>query len=246
MKEKYKNKEWLHNEIIAKNKTISDISKQFNKDITTVRYWCNKFKIDYAKESKYRTKKFICPVCRKDFDKKKYKKTQATYCSQECAYKGREFGYTKRIVENGYNTKPTKITLICQNCKDIFIVDKTEKERKYCSRECFLETHKQTMLGENNPSWIDGRSYEKECYRGVNWNEQRFKCYERDNYTCQICNVKCISRNDLNENNGSKIIQCHHINDFESEEDNELENLITLCASCHKKLHEGVVELEMD
>lgn len=246
MKEKYKDKKWLYREIINKDRIISSVAKQFNKDITTIRYWCNKFNINYKKEPKSELIDFICPVCGKRFSKRKYNDSQSTYCSQKCAYKGRTLGYTKRNIESGYNTEPTKITLNCNNCKNDFIVEKIEKGRKYCSRECFLESHKKQMLGENNPSWIDGRSYEKECYRGANWDEQRFKCYKRDNYVCQACEIKCISRRNLNDKNGSKIIQCHHIESFDNGKNNNLNNLITLCASCHKKMHEGVIKLEMD
>ena len=100
------------------------------------------------------------------------------------------------------------------------------------------------MRGKNNPAWIDGRSYDKRCFRGFNWAEQRKKCYSRDNYICQVCGVQCIGRRDLNENNGNKLIQCHHIEDFESEEEsNNLDNLTTLCASCHGKVHEDVIQL---
>jgi ribosomal protein L37AE/L43A len=36
----------------------------------------------------------ICPVCKKSFYKKIYKKCHAIYCCQKCAYKGRTLGFT--------------------------------------------------------------------------------------------------------------------------------------------------------
>ncbi len=56
------------------------------------------------------------------------------------------------------------------------------------------------------------------------WHNIRKQIYERDNWICQECNVRC--------HNNVKI-QCHHI-DYDTY-NNNLENLITLCASCHMK-----------
>lgn len=195
---------------------------------------------------KYPVKEYTCPVCGKEFKKRVTKDSQAVYCSQECAYKGRSLGYTERNVEDGYDTSPTKLELTCQFCGEDFTVDKNEKDRKYCSRECFLREHKKQMQGENNPAWNGGSSYEKRSYRGDNWNEQKNKCYERDDYKCQICGDKCIGRRDIKDGEGEGLIQCHHIKEYESQDDNDLDNLVTLCASCHTKLHEGVIELEVD
>jgi 5-methylcytosine-specific restriction endonuclease McrA len=59
-----------------------------------------------------------------------------------------------------------------------------------------------------------------------NWNEIRKIIYKRDNWHCQECNIHCWS-------NGKSKIQCHHI-DY-NEKNNDFDNLITLCASCHAK-----------
>lgn len=243
IKELYKNKEWLKNEIVNKKRSMADIGKQFNKDITTIRYWVRKFNIPIPKETKYPIKQYICPVCGKQFTKRVVKKCQAVYCSRQCAYKGRSMGITKRHIEKSYNTHPTKVKLRCLYCGKEFVVNKTHKNHKYCSRSCFLKSHKISMMGSYNPSWQGGKSYYKRCYRGIDWEEQRQQCYKRDNYTCQICGVKCVSRRDLSDNNGNRLIQCHHINEYKTDKNNNLDNLVTLCASCHKKLHEGIIKL---
>jgi 5-methylcytosine-specific restriction endonuclease McrA len=53
------------------------------------------------------------------------------------------------------------------------------------------------------------------------------KCFERDNYTCQVCRVR-----------GSKL-NAHHLNSFSHfiEQRFELTNLVTLCKGCHKSFH---------
>jgi hypothetical protein len=59
-----------------------------------------------------------------------------------------------------------------------------------------------------------------------NWHEIRKAIYIRDNWTCQECSCKC-------HNTTKNKIQCHHI-DYDKM-NNEPDNLITLCASCHMK-----------
>jgi len=54
------------------------------------------------------------------------------------------------------------------------------------------------------------------------YGDNGFVVLERDNYSCQRCDSK-------------KQIQIHHI-DW-NKENNELDNLILLCNSCHQKLH---------
>lgn len=62
---------------------------------------------------------------------------------------------------------------------------------------------------------------------GVGWTEARRETLERDNYTCQVCGVE-------NESN-----HVHHIKprrEFDDVSDsNTLDNLITLCNSCHRR-----------
>lgn len=59
------------------------------------------------------------------------------------------------------------------------------------------------------------------------WNIIRIKCFERDNYTCQIC-----------KNRGG-FLNAHHIKTYKNypEERLNLDNLITLCYKCHLDLH---------
>lgn len=76
-------------------------------------------------------------------------------------------------------------------------------------------------FGELNPNWNNGSSFEP---YGIEFNKE-FKqlVYERDNYTCQCPNCK----------NKINTLDAHHI-DF-NKQNNTLENVITLCRSCHTK-----------
>jgi DEAD/DEAH box helicase domain-containing protein len=64
---------------------------------------------------------------------------------------------------------------------------------------------------------------------GRNWNAQKEKARQRDNYTCQHCGAV--------ENERAHDV--HHKVPFRAfttfEEANRLENLVTLCPSCHRR-----------
>ena len=53
------------------------------------------------------------------------------------------------------------------------------------------------------------------------------QCFERDNYTCQVCDIKQVTLN------------AHHKNSWKHFKDQrfELTNLISLCTYCHKAFH---------
>ena len=85
--------------------------------------------------------------------------------------------------------------------------------------------HKGKFIGKNHPNWKGGITPKiiQRC-NSLWWKELRKLIYQRDNWTCQICNKKCYSD-----------LQCHHIIPESKEGNNKIENLITLCRSCHIK-----------
>ncbi len=75
--------------------------------------------------------------------------------------------------------------------------------------------------GSKHPNWNNGSSFEP---YGLEFNKDlKQQVLERDNYTCQCPDC---------EHKTNKL-DIHHI-DYDKE-NNNLENLITLCASCHTK-----------
>lgn len=56
------------------------------------------------------------------------------------------------------------------------------------------------------------------------WKQIRRQVYKRDNWTCQRCHKK-----------GFPVLQCHHKIPYRISKDDSLDNLITLCRSCHTK-----------
>ena len=87
------------------------------------------------------------------------------------------------------------------------------------------------LYGEDNPNWRHG-----EARRGyTNFTETRKQTVrEHDNHTCQICGKKWSGI-------GPRF-DVHHI---DGGRDNfQIDNLVTLCKSCHTKLHRGSLTLK--
>jgi len=100
----------------------------------------------------------------------------------------------------------------------------------FCGKECKFEYWRKMDLyvGKDNPAWKGG--FKK--YYGPDWQKQRENARKRDNYTCQLCK----KREDGQE------LDVHHIVSFREfglvkyKEANQLNNLTTLCHSCHSNL----------
>jgi 5-methylcytosine-specific restriction endonuclease McrA len=145
------------------------------------------------------------------------------YCSEGC-----------RIAELNENQDPeyNREIVSCSYCgKNIERrVSRIERsEHLYCDRECANNGHSERVSGKGNPRWVGGY----DSYYGENWNKQRDKTRERDNHTCQRCGIT--------EKELGRQLSVHHkipFRKFDShKEANKLDNLISLCGSCH-----GIVE----
>ena len=146
----------------------------------------------------------------------------------------------------------------CYTClKEIYIPKCKLKmyDRHYCSKECMnISPYKKEVTSKrmknNNPSFnpiirekinksverywkthkpynfIDGSSRNRK-YNKRKWINLAKKCYKRDNFTCQNCNKK-----------GGQL-NAHHILPWAGNKELafDINNLITLCVSCHAKVH---------
>lgn len=90
--------------------------------------------------------------------------------------------------------------------------------------------------GKNHHNWKGG--YRR--YYGPNWLKQRETRLERDGYQCVVCKIS----NEEHNARYDKGLAVHHIRPFRTfREDgmvdydaaNRLENLVTLCVSCHRR-----------
>lgn len=122
-------------------------------------------------------------------------------------------------------------TVLCLYCQKPFRrsrIHQTNKNKKFCSRACYLK-HLRTQVGENNSNWRGGP-----CYYGPRWGEYVEQARERDQ-VCQGCGK-------TPEQNGVAL-DVHHIvpirefnGDWEGA--NQLSNLKCLCKQCHRKYQE--------
>lgn len=232
----YRDQEWLRREYYEKERTLVEIARELGCDHTTISKWVRKFGIPQPnRATPWGNVK--CLTCDKELYRRLDNPKYGYVCDVKCLHKGRSKGIIKREIVTPYETAgPTYVPKNCVVCRKEFKVVAMLRKQQTCSQECLETRRKARMRGANNPSWLDGRSYDKRCYRGDDWEKQRLACYRRDRFACQKCGVRCISRKMLNKENGHLLIQCHHVVDYKDGGTNELSNLVTFCARCHGRL----------
>ena len=103
---------------------------------------------------------------------------------------------------------------------------RTGSVRSIESREKQSQSMRGRFIGPNNSNWKGGkRSARKIIYDSYEYKDWRKAVFERDDYTCQICNKRGCE------------LEAHHIKKF-SEYPKlvfEIDNGITLCKKCHRQ-----------
>lgn len=148
----------------------------------------------------------------------------AKFCSQKCYQI-----YWLNVILEKIKKKDSRIKIKCKVCKKEFLDWKTNN-RKYCSRKCKGKYLAIAFLGEKSVRWQGGITpiINKRC-NSAWWIKLRREIYARDNYTCQICGVKCEGKpKDI-----MRKIQCDHILKERLGGSHEMTNLQTLCLGCH-------------
>lgn len=163
---------------------------------------------------------FVCEVCGKQFARKKSSlvKSNNKYCSKKC-----------------WANRAGKEEKLCPICGKSFIAYKSANQT-CCSRKCHGKLLAQTKSGKNSVHWKGGHNDN----RGANWRQQRQKARKRDGYKCQACG--------MSEKKNGRALDVHHIVPFRKFDDyrkaNRLENLISLCRSCHQKAEKGTIPFQ--
>lgn len=164
----------------------------------------------------------ICEYCSKPLVRQQYK-----YCSNQC--KG--FGSNPRYWKGKEGNRKGATNSEEHNCQIAkALVGNKNSEGRFVSIETRMLISK-AQKGEKSYNWkggITGNPYD-ENFTSALKEEVR----KRDNYTCQSCGLR--EENHITKLGKWERLRVHHID--ENKQNSVLENLTTLCSSCHGKVH---------
>ena len=148
--------------------------------------------------------------------------------------RNRKTRYRKARFDNRRNSikkdrfSPTMISKVNSHLKEIKFVESILPITKMIFETASFDPH----AIKNPLALINKLIYQK----GINYGFENTKAFilDRDNYSCQHC--KGVSKD-------SKL-EVHHIIFRSNGGSDEHENLITLCKTCHDKLHKGEIDLK--
>jgi len=182
----------------------------------------------------------ICKNCGKEFrilkslTNNEKRKGRGKYCSLECFHKhgrseivcqkcGKVFSVLKCMDNRKYCSQKcagvsrNRISKNCVVCgRDYEIISSDKDISKCCSFDCLIKY----VAKLNTIHSLDARS---RCGR-KKWRQKRLQVLERDKYICQTCGAP----HDL-------IV--HHVINWRIVKNDNIDNLITLCRSCHWEAH---------
>lgn len=154
-------------------------------------------------------------------------------CS-ECVDSGKTYIHSESISKDDidYNTVERVEDECCYCGCTIIVKENVLEDNNYCSNKCVYKKHSERMSGSNNPRYIDGESSGKSY--NSKWRSVKKEVKLRDENECQVCG-------------SGKNLHGHHIKPVENfdEEDNAhfKENVILVCASCHRNIEYGNIEI---
>lgn len=160
-----------------------------------------------------------CSVCGDEFDVPPSHAPNRNCCSRGCMGKVRKSKWTGKSNPN-YSDY---ITNICCECGDEFDVKPSASTyRKHCSQDCYS----QSMM-------VDAKKFP---YDKSEWRKIRSEIILRDDEKCSSCSM---TREEHRQTFGVDL-HVHHIQPIRTYNDTKnahsKSNLITLCASCHRKI----------
>jgi endogenous inhibitor of DNA gyrase (YacG/DUF329 family) len=164
-----------------------------------------------------------CKECGKSYLLNNYRHKLSNFCSRKCQH----IWFSKNFIgQKAYHWQGGLIKKMCEECGAEYSVKKYRIRNgtgKFCSRECLGKHKTRVGIGENNPNWRGGLSFEP---YPIQWRRSlRKHIRERDGRICQICK--------LHESEYDKKLDIHHI-DY-NKKNLDPANLISLCHSCHSK-----------
>lgn len=127
----------------------------------------------------------------------------------------------------------------CPICKTVFRpMQKTGVGRTYCTPDC-----RNKAMNQRRKSANSRKSWEKTKKK---WKGNWWEALKRDNFTCQICGRRRMPSEQVRDKR--YILEVHH-KDGSGEtksKNHELDNLQTLCHSCHCEFHTKINLIQID
>jgi len=166
-----------------------------------------------AKDFGGKVTKKTCTNCGCEFEvRRSQKERQRITCSPKCKAARISATHTGKVVSD----------------------TQKEKQREAMSGRELTKEHREAIsrgtAGRKNPRWIDGRSWEKEGAADYNFEFTtvlKTTIKKRDGFKCRKCD----------EDGTNFKLFVHHI-DMDKHNNSE-DNLVTVCSSCHSKIHGG-------
>lgn len=177
--------------------------------------------------------KYECEWCGKTFQrhKSKTKDSANIFCSDKCEGKRRTHKWSSNQQPNWSGGKDE---YHCQNCnKTVLKYEQNVKDSNniFCSYECHGQWISENKNGKDHWHY---RGSEPVQY-GQKWQRIRVEAIQRDNEQCQDCGLT----RDEHYNKYDRDLEVHHLTPIrtfdDTEQANQLSNLITVCKSCHIK-----------
>jgi len=188
---------------------------------------------------------FNCNHCGNETTQSKsvYNKTKYHYCCVECSHKGRIGKYV--LPKHERKRSITYVTFICDYCgeeaKQKYNNYNPKGKHHFCDKTCEGAWRSENITGNKCGQWKGGVTDLRYAIRNSrNYRIWRKECFEREDYTCEICN------------NRGGYLEVHHVkpfslildeNEIQSIEEakmcNELwdtENGQVLCKNCHDNI----------
>jgi hypothetical protein len=167
----------------------------------------------------------------------------------------RALAFCCKKCEGEYRKKMTKNNCKCDNCGKYFHKKEShikKSKNNYCSKQCFYESKKITMLGENNHQYgVKGNK--NSSWRNDNriTSNEYLKIYkpnhplsDRDGRILEhryLAEKYLAKESDLIYINGAKVLNpnldVHHID--KNKRNNSISNLLIVTRSEHAKIHQG-------
>ena len=162
------------------------------------------------------------------------KRSDAKYCSDKCRTRSETISTRNRI-----RSERVVITSTCEYCLCEFIPKPQTPYQKYCSvipcqRKAALKRKRDSGVNRNSSYFREYKKKNADFIREINdtyhnkvrFGGNKYVVLERDEYKCTKCGR-------------TKNIIIHHLDESGNTDNpnNDPNNLITLCRSCHMKHH---------